>query len=143
MRRILVATDGSAGGDRAVDAAAAIVVQCDGELLIASVEQGYLHEGLESVRRDENASVDDYLNAACREILKQAEVRARAKGVSRIRTFSGLGDAVAFIIEIAERENADTVVVGKRGKGRLPGLLLGSVSQKLVSLAGCNVLVVP
>jgi nucleotide-binding universal stress UspA family protein len=143
MKRILVATDGSAGGDRAVDAAAAIVVQCDGELLIASVEQGYLHEGLESVRRDESASVDDYLNAACREILKEAEVRARAKGVSRIRTFSGLGDAVAFIIEIAERENADTVVVGKRGKGRLPGLLLGSVSQKLVSLAGCNVLVVP
>jgi len=33
--------------------------------------------------------------------------------------------------------------VGRRGQGRLAGLLLGSVSQKLVSLAPCIVVVVP
>ncbi len=34
-------------------------------------------------------------------------------------------------------------MVGKRGDGQLKGLLLGSVSQKLVSLAEMPVIVVP
>ena len=37
----------------------------------------------------------------------------------------------------------DMIVVGRRGRGRLLGLLIGSVSQKLVSLAPCKILVVP
>lgn len=47
------------------------------------------------------------------------------------------------IIEAAERGNADAIVIGRRGRGRLAGLLLGSVSQKVVTLAPCPVVVVP
>jgi nucleotide-binding universal stress UspA family protein len=34
------------------------------------------------------------------------------------------------------------VVVGSRGHGRLVGLLLGSVTQRVISLAHCPVVVV-
>jgi nucleotide-binding universal stress UspA family protein len=56
---------------------------------------------------------------------------------------SGWGEPTEAIIDAVRREKADLLVVGRRGRSRLSGLLLGSVSQKLTSLAPCKVLVVP
>jgi len=56
---------------------------------------------------------------------------------------SGWGDATEAIIEAVRREQVDAIVIGRRGRGRLAGLLLGSVSQKVASLAPCIVIVVP
>jgi nucleotide-binding universal stress UspA family protein len=46
-------------------------------------------------------------------------------------------------MDAARRQKADILVIGRRGHSRLAGLLLGSVSQKLTSLAPCKVMVVP
>jgi nucleotide-binding universal stress UspA family protein len=129
MKQILVATDGSAIADRALDVASAIAARFDAELIIVTVEQGYLRGDLEEFRKSEDATPDEILNAVSLEILKRAEEKSRRNGVSQVRTYSSLGDAVGFILEVAEREKADTIVVGKRGRGRLAGLLIGSVSQ--------------
>jgi nucleotide-binding universal stress UspA family protein len=54
-----------------------------------------------------------------------------------------MGGAAHVIAEIAKEERADLIVVGTRGHGPLPGLLLGSVAHRLVQIAHCPVLVVP
>ena len=77
------------------------------------------------------------------QILTAAEKRAQRLGVTDIQPQIGWGNAAQSIIEIAARETADAIVLGRRGRGRLTGLLLGSVSQKVASLASCTVIVVP
>ena len=61
--------------------------------------------------------------------------RARLLGSHRSSWSSRTGDVAQTIADIAEEKDADVIVVGKRGHGHVAGLLLGSVSQKLVSLA--------
>ncbi len=50
-------------------------------------------------------------------------------------------DPDAEILDFAREHAIDLIVVGSRGRGRLPGLVLGSVSQKLASHAPCSVLI--
>jgi nucleotide-binding universal stress UspA family protein len=47
------------------------------------------------------------------------------------------------IAELARRSQADMIVMGTRGRGQVAGLLLGSVTQRLLHLAPCPVLAVP
>ena len=52
------------------------------------------------------------------------------------------GDAATEILDYAQQENIDLIVVGSRGLGQMRNLLLGSVSSKLIHYSECSVLVV-
>jgi nucleotide-binding universal stress UspA family protein len=51
--------------------------------------------------------------------------------------------AAHAIAEVAREVEADTIVAGTRGHAPVAGLLLGSVTQRLLHIAPCPVLVVP
>jgi nucleotide-binding universal stress UspA family protein len=53
------------------------------------------------------------------------------------------GSPAEAIMETAEREDAELLVVGSRGRGPLRAALLGSVSHELTAQARCPVVVVP
>jgi nucleotide-binding universal stress UspA family protein len=142
MRHIMVATDGSSGADRAIDVAAELARALAGDLLIATVADSQLAEEARQLARAEG-SIGDALEALTAQTLRAAEARARRLGASRIEVRTGSGDVAQSLIGIAAGNSIEMIVLGRRGRGQLTGLLLGSVSQKLVSLAPCAVVVVP
>ena len=142
MRHIMVATDGSSGANRAIDVAAELAKAVAGDLLIATVADSQLAEEARQLARVEG-NIGDVLEALTARTLKDAEARALHLGVSLILLRTGSGDVAQSLIAIAAGNSVEMIVLGRRGRGQLAGLLLGSVSQKLVSLAPCAVAVVP
>ncbi len=72
----------------------------------------------------------------------QSATEAIGEIPSKVNAEAIAGDPAESIISIAETRKCDLIVMGSRGLGRLTGLLLGSASQKVVSLAPCPVLIV-
>ena len=145
MNRILVATDGSEGADRAVDYAARRAKADGAELLIVNVIGGYgLPEKVFiAFTNDQDIWLKELLASQSAATLTTARDRAREAGVSTIMLESRTGKVAQTIIDIAHEKKANAIVVGKQGAGRVAGVLLGSVSQKLVSLAPLPLTVVP
>lgn len=145
MKFVLVGTDGSASAGRAVALAAQVARTFDATLHIVNVLEGYgtADDALECAPAGAPPQAFETWSATASEILKSAQARAAALGAPRIETETRTGPVAETLMEIARDENADTIVVGKRGQGRVAGLLLGSVSQRIVCEAFCPVVVVP
>jgi nucleotide-binding universal stress UspA family protein len=62
---------------------------------------------------------------------------------TRYSTYAVHGGAAEALIAAAERDRADEIVIGTRGRGRLESALLGSVGQAVIRDADRPVVVVP
>ena len=71
------------------------------------------------------------------EILQTAENRARGQGAMQVRTSIGVGHPAEAIVAHAKAEEADLIMMGRRGLGSVSGLLMGSVSNKVAHLSEC------
>lgn len=75
------------------------------------------------------------------EIIQKA-LQALGSVSAEVHTDKIAGNPAEAIIEIARNRKNDLIIMGSRGLGTLAGLVLGSTSQKVVSLAPCPVLIV-
>ena len=136
FKTIVVAADGSEDSKRGLALAADLARESQGRLVIAHVEQEVAGKGIAPIPPTED------------EI--QAEIRKKARKLSEEgieadvqMTTIRLGGPAHSIVEIADREDADLIVVGSRGHTPLGELLLGSVTHRLLHLAHQPVLVAP
>ena len=115
--RVLLAIDGSPACRRAALAAAAWFPHA--ELVGASFRSG--GEGLD------DTALEEFL-------------RGLLPPSTRFRRTSADGDPAEGLLALVASESIDLVAAGRRGHGLLRELLLGSVSEKLLQLADCPVL---
>jgi len=144
MQKILLATDGSIGADRAAAVAADLSKALGASLTVLTVggNPNLSREDTQRLYRAEGA-IGEILDDLSKQVLAQAVERIRQRGVAEAGTQAGWGDPAEVVIDTAREMQTDYVVMGRRGRGRLAGLLLGSVSQKVATLAPCVVVLVP
>jgi nucleotide-binding universal stress UspA family protein len=74
--------------------------------------------------------------------LQAAKDEASHAGVSEVEAFARQGDAADAILDVAEEQRADLIVVGNKGMTGAKRFLLGSVPNKVSHHAPCSVLIV-
>ena len=136
-RTLLLATDLSDASASATEEAFDLAGRLGARLLVVSViDPGSLKLPGGRYR----ARVDQVRER--REQLAQLLVeRGREEGLA-VSFLVWTGDPGDMIVEAAEAEQADMVLVGSHGRGPVGRLLLGSVSEFVVRNAPCPVLVV-
>jgi nucleotide-binding universal stress UspA family protein len=132
--RIVVGFDGSETAMRALGRAAD-EIQAGGTLTLVTVEptahsSGVLSEDLLSASPDAGA------------LLEEARLSLGTRDDIAVEGIAREGDPAAIMLEVARDARADLIVIGRRGRDFAARALLGSVAERVVNQAPCDVLVV-
>jgi nucleotide-binding universal stress UspA family protein len=138
--KVLVAVDGSDNSQRAYDFALEYAEKFGFELTVVNVSESsaaaaFAGDGMASVARD--------LRRLHEGILEKAVEHAKSTHPTVVlSTTLREGDPATEIVAAATEANFDVVVVGHRGLGKVKGLLLGSISEKVIRSLCCTVILV-
>lgn len=136
IRRILLATDLSAASEGATRQAVELARDLGASLLIVSVIDPDLR-GTPGGRLERM----DQRRAAREQAAQAVVVRGRQAGIA-VNFLIWEGEPGPAIVEAAAAEEADLIVVGSHGRGRVGRFVLGSVSDHVIRNATAPVLVV-
>lgn len=142
LETIVVGVDGSDQSLEAARLAVAMARRFDARLVIATVvrpPEGWWGIGGAPPPPDAFASA---IVEGRKQILDQAEQTLDLEGVE-YETVGEVGDPAGQLSELCRREEADLLVVGRRGAGLVERLVVGSVADRVAHMAPCPVLTVP
>ena len=144
--KILAGIDGSEVADAAIDQAIELARGLQARLLIVSAYEPVAdlrsRERLLELPADQQWAINPRDEALA--LLDRAAERARRAGVGadEVETHPREGDAADAILDVAEEQRCDLIVVGHRGMTGAKRFLLGSVPNKISHHAPCSVLII-
>ena len=140
---MVVGTDGSDTAREAVRQATDLAKRLDATIHLVSayepVPEGRLREERQQVPDDLQWMVNPREDVAS--TLEQAGEGIREAGVE-VETHAREGDPADAILDVAEEQNADLIVVGNKGMTGAKRFLLGSVPNKVSHHAPCSVMII-
>jgi nucleotide-binding universal stress UspA family protein len=137
FKTVLWATDGSETAARALPHALELAEPSGAKLVVAHIREIFVGRGGGYPMLADESEL--------RERIADQVKNLQSDGIDAtfvVRTCSA-NHAARAIAEIAKEVEADVIVVGTHGYGRVAGLLLGSFTQGLLHLGICPVLAIP
>ena len=155
--KILVGTDGSGTSMRAVDAAATFAASLGVGATIVSAYDPPSEKELSAMRRDPNDPIAQWNSrtvgdtpaefrwriadaSQARDVIERAEEHAARHGAD-VETRAEKGSAVEVLLDIAESEGFDLIVVGSVGMSGTKRFMLGNVPNRISHHAPTDVLI--
>lgn len=132
--KVLIACDGSDSAKRALEIAVELAPK-EAAISVVSVV-----EGLPQVGRAAAMILPEDEEESRRRLAEAGKALAEHDVVAEL--VERRGDAATAILDEAEKEGTDLIVMGTRGLSTIERWFLGSVSSKVLQHARCSVLVV-
>ena len=126
-KKILVAFDGSESSKNALLQAFRLANDEECWITVASVIPSYEGEMELAGVKDIRAA----LRKPCDDALAEAEKIAKAEK-ALIKTVCEEGEIYERVVDLADSENCDVIVMGRRGLRRLERVLVGSVTARVI-----------
>jgi nucleotide-binding universal stress UspA family protein len=139
MKSIVVGTDGSPNAEAAVARAAQIAKGTGAVLHLVTAYPDDTSFGEGIVSSAKRVRID--LREVAESLLTRVERELEPEGV-QVVTDARAGEPAKVIVDVAQEQDADLIVVGARGLTGFERFLLGSVSSKLSHHAPCDLMIV-
>jgi nucleotide-binding universal stress UspA family protein len=136
FKKILVGTDGSDSATKAVSHAADMAAAMGAELVLIHIYPSARSDVGSTFGRADAYPGQEIGQAVLRDAEKHFGGKVKIKSVLRE------GDPAEGLIDVAEEEGIDLIIVGNRGMTGAKRFLLGSVPNQVSHHAPCNVLIV-
>ncbi len=143
FQKALVAVDGSQPSLKAVDTACQLMeTGALKEITLLNV----VHYPAPAVMGDGITMLElpveyhQVLRDAAQQIIE--EVQKHLESSTNVNSRVESGNPAEVILDVAQKDKYDLIVIGSRGLNQVQRLFMGSVSSKVVTLAHCPVLVV-
>jgi nucleotide-binding universal stress UspA family protein len=137
MEKLLVATDGSIFSESAIREAINLARTCSSKLIAISVVK------TSPEFEDLVPQVFEKAQKELREHLESIKSRALKEGVDCEIVIHRGEEPFQDIVNVAEKNRVDMIIIGTHGRTGLKRLMMGSVTARVIGHAPCNVLVVP
>jgi nucleotide-binding universal stress UspA family protein len=135
--RILVAVDGSAFSDAAVDQAISLGDICNSQIFVISVVNLYPEQ------MEVAPALVDKMSEEVRQHLDSAKQKIDKANIPCETIVHMGGKPHEFIVQEAKEKEIDLIVMGTHGRTGIKRVLMGSVAQNVIGNSPCPVLVVP
>ncbi|OGR00049.1 MAG: hypothetical protein A2505_05325 [Deltaproteobacteria bacterium RIFOXYD12_FULL_55_16] len=137
-RKILVAYDGSPSAKNALSLASQVAREDKSWIKVLAVVPSYQGD-LDLIGV---SNIKEAITGPGLELLAEAKRIADQEGVHILSNLEQ-GEPYEQIVQVAEEENCDLIVMGRRGKGTVERALIGSVTARVIGHTSKDVLVIP